>query len=99
MTVTVSRATADGATVDDAAVPGLGATLVIAYVRASSGWPVDPIRVAAFLGALLAVGASYVVATSADRRPGSATILLAGVAMAAFFTAVQTYVQQQHSSS
>ena len=82
-----------------AAGAGLGATLMIAYVPSAAGWSFDPIPVAAFLGAIVAVGASYVVATTADRRPGSATILLAGVAVAAFFTAVQTFVQQQHSES
>jgi iron complex transport system permease protein len=82
-----------------AAGAGLGATIVIAYAPGASGWPVDPVPVAAFVGAILAVAASYLVATAADRRGGSATILLAGVAVAAFFTAVQTYVQQQHAST
>jgi iron complex transport system permease protein len=82
-----------------AAGAGLGATLVIAYAPAASGWPVDPVPAAAFVGAVLAVAAAYLVATSADRRAGAATILLAGVAVAAFFTAVQTFVQQQHAST
>ncbi|HVM66469.1 MAG TPA: iron chelate uptake ABC transporter family permease subunit, partial [Acidimicrobiales bacterium] len=67
-----------------AAGAGLGATLVIAYAPGASGWPVDPIPVAAFLGAILAVAASYLVARSAGRRTSSATVLLAGVAVAAF---------------
>ena len=82
-----------------AAGAGLGATLVIAYAPTVSGWPVDPIPLAAFAGAVLAVAVSYVVATTADRHASSTTIVLAGVAVAAFFTAVQTYVQQQHSDS
>jgi len=82
-----------------AAGAGLGATLVIAYAPHTSGWPVDPIPLAAFAGAIAAVAVSYLVATAADRRAGSATILLAGVAVAAFFTAVQTYIQQQHSAT
>ncbi|HZQ87205.1 MAG TPA: iron ABC transporter permease [Acidimicrobiales bacterium] len=82
-----------------AAGAGLGATLVIAYAPGSSGWPVDPVPAAAFVGAMAAVTVSYLVATAADRRAGTATIVLAGVAVAAFFTAVQTYVQQQHASS
>ena len=82
-----------------AAGAGLGATLVIAYAPRTSGWPVDPIPLAAFAGAIAAVAVSYLVATAADRRAGSATILLAGVAVAAFFTAVQTYIQQQHSAT
>jgi iron complex transport system permease protein len=82
-----------------AAGAGLGATLVIAYAPGTSGWPVDPLVAAAFVGAVLAVAASYLVATAADRRAGSATVLLAGVAVAAFFTAVQTFVQQQHAQT
>jgi iron complex transport system permease protein len=82
-----------------AAGAGLGATLVIAYAPGTSGWPVDPIPLAAFTGAVAAVAVSYVIATATDRRAGSATILLAGVAVAAFFTAVQTYVQQQHTAT
>jgi iron complex transport system permease protein len=82
-----------------AAGAGLGATLVIAYAPTASGWPVDPIPLAAFVGAVVAVTASYLVATTADRRAGTATVLLAGIAVAAFFTALQTYVQQQHSES
>jgi iron complex transport system permease protein len=82
-----------------AAGAGLGATLIIAYAPGASGWPVDPVPVAAFVGAVLAVAASYLVARSAQRRASSATILLAGVAVAAFFTAVQTFVQQQHAST
>jgi len=82
-----------------AAGAGLGATLVIAYAPATSGWPVDPVPLAAFAGAIGAVAISYLVATAADHRANAATVLLAGVAVAAFFTAVQTYVQQQHSDS
>ncbi len=82
-----------------AAGAGLGATLAIV-----SGWGdglgvFDPIPLAAFVGALVAVG---VAATLSIRRDGSstpATLILAGVATAAFFTAVQTYVQQQHADT
>jgi iron complex transport system permease protein len=82
-----------------AAGAGLGATMIIAYAPRASGWPVDPVPAAAFIGAIVAVAASYLVATAADRRGGAATVLLAGVAVAAFFTAAQTYVQQQHAST
>jgi iron complex transport system permease protein len=82
-----------------AAGAGLGATMVIAYAPSAKGWPVDPIPLAAFAGAIVAVAVTYVVATTADRRASSATVLLAGVAVAAFFTAVQTFVQQQKSQS
>jgi len=82
-----------------AAGAGLGATLMIAYAPGSTGWPVDPVPLAAFLGAIAAVAASYLVATTADRHATAATVLLAGIAVAAFFTALQTYVQQQHAGS
>jgi len=82
-----------------AAGAGLGATLMIAYAPHTSGWLVDPVPLAAFAGAIAAVVISYVVATATDRRAGSATILLAGLAVAYFFTAVQTYIQQQHSAT
>ena len=81
-----------------AAGAGLGATVIIAYGRGLSGWVIDPLPLAAFVGAVAAVAASYAVATAADRRGGAATIILAGVAVAAFFTAIQTYIQQQHAA-
>jgi iron complex transport system permease protein len=79
-----------------AAGAGLGASLMIAYAPSTARWPADALPVAAFIGAIVAVAVSYVVATVADRRASPATIVLAGVAVAAFFTAIQTYVQQQH---
>ena len=82
-----------------AAGAGLGATVMIAYSPATSGWPADAIPLAAFVGALAAVGAAYAVGAVTDHHASTATILLAGVAVAAFFTAVQTYIQQQHSQS
>ena len=82
-----------------AAGAGLGATLMIVYASGATRHGLDPVPLAAFVGAIAAVGVSYAVAYSTDRRAASATILLAGIAVAAFFTAVQTYVQQQHSDS
>jgi iron complex transport system permease protein len=82
-----------------AAGAGLGATLVIAYDPRASGWPVDPVPLAAFAGALTAVAVAYLVATGTGRRASAPTIVLAGVAVAYFFTSVQTFVQQQHSDS
>jgi len=76
---------------------GLGATLVIVYVRHPSSWPLDPLPLAAFVGALAAVLAAYALGSMADRERASASIVLAGIAVAAFFTAVQTYVQQHHT--
>src|SRR5207244_13475184 len=54
---------------------------------------------AAFLGASLAVATAYAIGRSAGRGSGGATLVLAGVTVASFFTAVQTFVQQQHSDT
>ena len=79
-----------------AAGAGLGATLVFAYGRtATSGWPVDPLPLAAFIGALLAVLLTYVVGASFG---GSGlSLVLAGVAVAALGTAVQQYLLLRNS--
>ncbi|KUP96337.1 FecCD family ABC transporter permease [Thermobifida cellulosilytica] len=71
---------------------GLGATLVIVYGGAApAGLPLVP--VAAFAGALLGVMAAYLLGRAAGRG-GTAPLLLAGVAVSSFLTAVQTFVQQ-----
>ena len=79
-----------------AAGAGLGATLVFAYGRtATSGWPVDPLPLAAFVGALVAVLVTYVVGASFG---GSGlSLVLAGVAVAALGTAVQQYLLLRNS--
>ena len=82
-----------------AAGAGLGATLAISYLPSSSGWPVDPLPLAAFLGALLGVGVTYVLGRSRWRNQSTASLILAGVATASFLTAIQTYVQQQQDDT
>ena len=58
------------------------------------GWgPFDTVPAAAFLGALVAVVASMAIARGGGASP--ATLLLGGVAMAALFSAAQTYAIQQ----
>ena len=79
-----------------AAGAGLGATLVIAHVPATSLGPVGLVPLAAFAGALLGVGAALLLGTAA-RVSHSATLLLAGVAVASFLAAAQTLVQQQNT--
>lgn len=74
-----------------AAGAGLGATLVIAYAPGSGTVPV-----AAFVGALAGVGASFALGTAAGGS-SSATLLLAGVAVASFLAAGQTLVQQRNA--
>ncbi|MFN8223824.1 MAG: iron ABC transporter permease [Gaiellales bacterium] len=81
-----------------AAGAGLGATLAIAYLpRALHGHQVIP--PAAFLGGLLAVALTYAVSRSAGRERDAATLVLGGVTVASFFTAVQAFVQQQNTDT
>ena len=77
-----------------AAGAGLGATLAIVAGAAGS----FALPVAAFAGAVLAVAVTYLVATAGGGRSSDYAILLAGVAVAAMFTALQTYLQQQHTA-
>jgi iron complex transport system permease protein len=82
-----------------AAGAGLGATLAVAFLPDRAAWPIDPVPLAAFVGALVAVFLTYALARSGTRARGPATLILAGVAVAAFFTAGQTYVQQRHADT
>jgi len=78
-----------------AAGAGLGATLVVAYAP-SSGLTGDLLPVAAFVGAASAVVLAYVLGRSAGAAAGPAALVLAGVTITSFLTALQTFVQQQH---
>jgi iron complex transport system permease protein len=82
-----------------AAGAGLGATVVIAYAPDATSWPVDPLPVAAFAGAVLGVAAAYALGRSAVQVRTTATLLLAGVAVASFLTAIQTFIQQRHDDT
>jgi iron complex transport system permease protein len=81
-----------------AAGAGLGATIAVAYlpegVRGQRALPI-----AAFVGGAVAVMLTYAVGRSARRERDAATLVLAGVTVAAFFTAWQTFVQQQNSET
>ncbi len=80
-----------------AAGAGLGATIVIAF-GLDVGWgPVNSIPAGAFVGALTGVSISM----SLGRLTGRSTtgLLLAGVATAAFLTAIQTYLQQRNADT
>lgn len=78
-----------------AAGAGLGATLAIITGLAST--PLLP--AAAFAGALVAVIVTYGLAKLGGAGRTTATLILAGVAVASFFTALQTYVQQTSSDT
>jgi iron complex transport system permease protein len=80
-----------------AAGAGLGATIVIAYdVGGDGGLDLRPL--AAFAGATLGVTVAYLLGRSVGGRE-TTTLILAGVTVAAFFTAVQTYVQQRSAET
>jgi iron complex transport system permease protein len=75
-----------------AAGAGLGATLVI--ISAGSGSVLVPL--AAFGGGVFAVIATYALGAAGGGRRTGTTLILAGVAVAAFLTAAQTFIQQQN---
>jgi iron complex transport system permease protein len=77
-----------------AAGAGLGATLAVAYLPRERLIPP-----AAFAGAAVAVAITYALGRSAGRERMGTTLVLAGVTIASFFTAVQTFVQQQHADT
>ena len=76
-----------------AAGAGLGATIVIV----SGPGMQQLVPVAAFVGAAGAVVITYVLGAHGTRSRATVAIVLAGVAVAAFLTAVQTFVQQRHT--
>jgi len=78
-----------------AAGAGLGATVAIAYMReARQAWAIDPIVVLGFIGALVAVVATYFVGAAGGGRT-TTSLVLAGVAVTSFATALQTFLQRQ----
>ncbi|GAA0946048.1 iron ABC transporter permease [Nonomuraea longicatena] len=73
-----------------AAGAGLTTTLLIVLVPAPS-LGIPPV---AFLGAVGGVFLAYALGNTAGRAGGTATLVLAGVAVTSFLTAIQTFVQQ-----
>jgi cobalamin transport system permease protein len=80
-----------------AAGAGLGATIAIAYGSASSTAQIVP--VAAFAGATVAVACAYALGRSVGAARTTGALVLAGVTVAAFMTALQTFVQQQRTDT
>jgi iron complex transport system permease protein len=78
-----------------AAGAGLGATIAVVY-GPNGGLADDLLPIAAFTGAALAVVVAYVLGRSAGAGASAAALVLAGVTVASFLTAVQTFVQQQN---
>jgi iron complex transport system permease protein len=81
-----------------AAGAGLGATLAI--VAGGGGDSVVPlVPAAAFVGAVVGVLLSYGLGRTVGGSRTVTSLILAGVAIAAFLTAIQTYVQQRNAET
>ncbi|MDP1819378.1 MAG: iron ABC transporter permease [Acidimicrobiales bacterium] len=81
-----------------AAGAGLGVTIVIVGAADGAATPVAA-PVAAFIGALAAVALAYALGASGGGRASTASLILSGVAVASFLTALQTYVQQRNQDT
>jgi iron complex transport system permease protein len=75
---------------------GLGATLAIVYSVTAAG-PRWTVPLAAFAGAIAAVAMTYALGRSAGAARTTGALVLAGVTVATFTAAVQTFVQQRHT--
>ena len=73
-----------------AAGAGLTATVAIVLLPALAAY----IPAAAFAGAVGGVFLAYALGNTAGRSGGTATLVLAGVAVTSFLTAIQTFIQQ-----
>ena len=78
---------------------GLGVTIALVTGHGGSGGTVPILPLAAFMGALVSVGLAYRLGTSRAAGRTSTSLVLAGIAVASFFTAVQTFVQQQNADT
>lgn len=81
-----------------AAGAGLAVTLsIVGQVDGISTVGSTPL--AAFLGSLAAVGLTYALGVAGGGRASTSSLILAGVAVGSFLTAVQTYLQQRHQDT
>jgi iron complex transport system permease protein len=80
-----------------AAGAGLGATVAVAYLPPTAISFTVP--AAAFIGAVGGVGLAYGLGRSSLGGRTATGLVLAGVAVASFLTAVQTFLQQQRSDT
>jgi iron complex transport system permease protein len=81
-----------------AAGAGLGVTVVIVGTAEGAATP-GAAPIVAFAGALSAVALTYALGRSGGGRTSPASLILAGVAVTSFFTAMQTYVQQRNQDT
>ncbi|MFI7676821.1 FecCD family ABC transporter permease [Actinophytocola sp. NPDC049390] len=80
-----------------AAGAGMAATIVVVAAPQTAGWIVGPLPLAAFAGSIGGVSLTWLLGRSAGG--GTAVLLLAGVAVASFLTAVQTFAQQLNTDT
>jgi iron complex transport system permease protein len=80
-----------------AAGAGLGATISVAF-GPSTAFAVT-VPPAAFAGAIGGVGLAYSLGRSALGGRSATSLVLGGIAVASFLTAVQTFIQQQRSET
>jgi len=73
---------------------GLGATIALTSTHHDLA---GALPVFAFIGGVLAVAASFLISGKFFADPN--TLLLSGIAVGSFATAVQTYLQQRHSAA
>ena len=82
-----------------AAGAGLVATLALVNQWGDGSVAGDAVPLLAFCGALLAVAITYFMGLSGDSSRSPASLLLAGVAVASFLTAIQTFILQQNADT
>ncbi|MEO7397921.1 MAG: iron ABC transporter permease [Ilumatobacteraceae bacterium] len=81
-----------------AAGSGLGATIVFVVGRTNtSGWLIDPLPLASFIGGVVAVLITYFIGAAFGSSSSSLTLVLAGVAVTSLATAIQTFVLYRNS--
>lgn len=82
-----------------AAGANLGATMAIAFAPGTTLVGVNIVPLAAFAGAGVAVAGAYALGQTVGGLRSNTGLILAGVAIAAFLTSIQTYVQQSQTGS
>lgn len=80
-----------------AAGGGLGATIAFVYDLGDGRGFLDLVQIFAFLGALSSVALTWTLGVLGDRSRAATSLILAGVAVASFFTAIQTFLQQSNT--
>ncbi|HVC24563.1 MAG TPA: iron ABC transporter permease [Acidimicrobiales bacterium] len=74
---------------------GLGATVAVVELPHLRGLGFDPLPLAAFVGAIVAVGATIALGRTRERARDATSLVLGGVAVGAFLAAAQTFLLQR----